>query len=122
DTALPPVTMSAGAVAPADCDHDGKLDLFSGGRVLNGEYPLSPHSALLLNRGGKFEDVTDSRAPALREVGMVTSALWTDVDGDSWPDLIVALEWGHVKYFHNSQGKGFEDWTEKAGFAAAGTG
>jgi hypothetical protein len=53
---------------------------------------------------------------------MVTAALWSDVDGDGWPDLLVALEWGNVKYFHNSQGKGFEDWTEKAGFAAAGTG
>ncbi len=53
---------------------------------------------------------------------MVTSALWSDVDGDGWPDLLVALEWGQVKYFHNTQGKGFEDWTEKAGFASGGTG
>jgi hypothetical protein len=53
---------------------------------------------------------------------MVTSALWTDVDGDGWPDLLLALDWGGVKYFHNNQGKGFEDWSERAGFAAAGTG
>jgi len=52
----------------------------------------------------------------------VTSALWSDVDGDGWPDLLLTLEWGQVKYFHNRQGKGFEDWTERAGFAAAGTG
>ena len=70
----------------------------------------------------RLEDVTDTLAPGLREVGMVTSALWSDVDGDGWPDLLLALEWGSVKYFHNNQGKGFEDWTEKAGFAAAGTG
>jgi hypothetical protein len=66
--------------------------------------------------------VTDALAPGLREVGMVTAALWSDVDGDGWPDLLVALEWGQVRYFHNNQGKGFEDWTEKAGFAAAGAG
>jgi hypothetical protein len=66
--------------------------------------------------------VTDTLAPGLREVGMVTAAIWSDVDGDGWPDLLVTLEWGHVKYFHNNQGSGFEDWTEKAGFAAAGTG
>ena len=53
---------------------------------------------------------------------MVTSAMWSDVDGDGWPDLLLTLEWGHVKYFHNNSGKGFEDWTERAGFAAAGTG
>jgi len=53
---------------------------------------------------------------------MVSSALWSDVDGDGWPDLLLALEWGQIKYFHNNQGHGFEDWTEKAGFAAAGTG
>ena len=66
--------------------------------------------------------MTDALAPGLREVGMVTSALWTDVDGDGWPDLLLALEWGNVRYFHNNQGKGFEDWTERAGFASAGTG
>ena len=120
--ALPPLPISAGAVVAADFDRDGRLDVFIGGRVLPGEYPLAPRSALLANRGGRFEDVTDRIAPGLREVGMVTAALWSDVDGDGWPDLLVTLEWGPVKYFHNNQGRGFEDWTERAGFAAAGTG
>jgi len=120
--ALPPLPVSAGAVAAADFDHSGRLGLFIGGRVQPGQYPLPPQSALLANRGGRFEDVTDAIAPGLRDVGMVTSALWTDVDGDGWPDLLLTLDWGHVKYFHNSQGRGFEDWTERAGFASAGTG
>ena len=90
--------------------------------MLPGQYPLAPSSVLLVNRDGRFEDVTDTLAPGLRQVGMVTSALWTDVDGDGWIDLLLALEWGNVKYFHNNQGQGFVDWTEKAGFAAAGTG
>jgi enediyne biosynthesis protein E4 len=120
--ALPPLAVSAGAVAAADFDRSGRLGLFIGGRVLPGQYPLSPRSALWANRGGRFEDVTDQLAPGLGDVGMVTSALWSDVDGDGWPDLLLTLEWGHVKYFHNSQGTGFEDWSERAGFAAAGTG
>jgi enediyne biosynthesis protein E4 len=120
--ALPPLLFSAGAVAAADFDHSGRLGLFIGGRVLTGQYPQAPQSALLANRGGRFEDVTDALAPGLRHVGMVTAALWSDVDGDGWPDLLVTLEWGNVKYFHNNQGKGFEDWTQKAGFASAGTG
>ncbi len=120
--ALPPLSMSAGAVAAADFDHSGRLGVFIGGRVSTGQYPLTPQSALLANRGGKFEDVTDTLAPGLREVGMVTGALWSDVDGDGWVDLLLTLEWGQVKYFHNQQGKGFADSTESAGFAAAGTG
>ena len=121
--ALPPFPVSAGAVAAADFDRSGRLGpLFIGGRVLPGQYPLSPRSALWMNHGGRFEDVTDRLAPGLREVGMVTSAMWTDVDGDGWPDLMLTLEWGTVRYFHNNQGKGFEDFSAKAGFAAAGTG
>jgi len=120
--ALPALPMSVGAVAAADFDHDGKLDLFIGGRVVPGEFPKAPRSALLINRGGKFEDVTDHVAPALRSVGLVTGALWSDVDGDGWIDLLVTLEWGQVKYFHNRQGEGFDDWTERAGFARAGNG
>jgi len=120
--ALPGLSISAGAVSASDFLHSGHLGVFIGGRVLPGRYPVAPQSALLANNGSKFEDVTDTLAPGLRELGMVTSALWTDVDGDGWPDLIVSLEWGTVKYFHNNRGKGFEDWSDKAGFAAAGTG
>jgi hypothetical protein len=122
DDALPPFLTSAGAVAAADFDRSGRLSVFIGGRIQTGDYPLAPRSALFANRGGRFEDVTDALAPGLREVGMVTSALWSDVDGDGWPDLLLTLEWGGVKYFHNDHGRGFEDWSEKAGFAAAGTG
>ena len=120
--ALPPLPISAGAIAAADFDHSGRLGVFLGGRVLPGGYPLSPRSALLANRGGRFEDVTDTLAPGLREVGMVSSALWSDIDGDGWPDLLLALEWGPVKCFHNDQGKGFTEWTQRLGFASAGTG
>jgi len=120
--ALPPLPVSAGAVVAADFDRSGRLSLLIGGRVLPGQYPVAPRSALWANRGGRFEDVTDALAPALREVGMVTSALWSDVDGDGWPDLLLTLEWGTVRYFHNNEGKGFEDWSEKAGFSSGGTG
>jgi len=120
--ALPPLAASVGAVAAADFERTGRLGLFIGARVLSGQYPSAPRSALLANRGGTFEDVTDTFAPGLRAVGMVTSALWSDVDGDGWPDLLVTLEWGNVRYFHNNAGRGLEDWTQRAGFAAAGTG
>jgi len=120
--ALPALSQSTGAVAAADFDRSGRLGLFLGARILPGKYPLAPRSALLANHGGKFEDITDTFAPGLRTVGLVTSALWSDADNDGWPDLLLTLEWGQVKYFHNEQGKGLADWTEKSGFATAGTG
>jgi len=120
--AVPPLPFSVGAAVTADFDRDGRLDLFLGARVLPGRYPLPPRSALLHNKGGRFEDVTDQLAPALREAGLVRSALWSDVDADGWPDLLLALEWGGVRYFRNEQGKGFTDRSEDAGFSAAGEG
>jgi hypothetical protein len=113
---------SGGVVAVADFDHDGHLDRFVGGRAQPGRYSSIPRSALYANRGGELQDVTDSVAPGLREIGIVKAALWSDADGDGWVDLLVALDWGQVKYFHNREGRALEDWTDKMGFAGAGTG
>ncbi|MCH8884691.1 MAG: VCBS repeat-containing protein, partial [SAR324 cluster bacterium] len=38
---------------------------------------------------GRFRDVTQQAAPDLARIGMVTDALWTDVDGDGRADLVV---------------------------------
>jgi hypothetical protein len=114
---LPATGESMAAIAAADFNHDGKVDLFIGGRVVPGKYPETPRSFLYRNVGGKFVDVTDELAPGLRNVGMVTAAVWADIDGDKRPDLIVATEWGPVTYWHNT-GKGFENLTAKSGLAA----
>ncbi|HEY4247068.1 MAG TPA: FG-GAP-like repeat-containing protein [Lacunisphaera sp.] len=119
---LPELSLSAGAAVAADFDHSGALGVFIGARVVPGLYPFAPKSVLLANHAGRFQDVTDAVAPGLRDIGLVTGALWSDVDGDGWADLLVTLEWGQVKYFHNDHGKNFEDWTEKSGFGAAGSG
>ncbi len=109
-------------IAPADFDRDGHVDAFVASRVVTGKGPSTTRNTLWVWRGEKFDDVTDQLAPALRTIGAVTAALWSDVDGDGWPDLLVAVMWGPVKYFHNNVGRGLEDRTEAAGFAAAGTG
>ncbi|HUG10184.1 MAG TPA: FG-GAP-like repeat-containing protein [Opitutaceae bacterium] len=122
EDALPHVQFTAGAATVADFDRDGRLDVFIGSRVSPDGYPRTGMSALLANRGGKFEDVTDALAPALREVGMVTAAVWSDVDLDGWPDLLVAVEWGAIRCFRNEKGKGFADWTDRLGFSSGGMG
>jgi len=118
---LPAVPLSAGAATAADFDRDGDLDVFLGARVEPGRYPLPARSVLLRNTGGRFED-NSSLLPSAGAIGLVTSALWSDVDQDGWPDLLLALEWGTVTYLHNDAGQGFTDYSARAGFAAAGTG
>lgn len=120
--ALPDWRTPVGAAAAADWDRDGVLDVFLGGRAQPGDYPQPPRSALLLNRQGRFLDATGQVCPELREVGMVTAALWSDVDGDGWIDLLLALDWGTVRYFRNVEGKRFADLSASTGFAAAGAG
>ncbi|AOS43593.1 FG-GAP repeat protein [Lacunisphaera limnophila] len=114
---LPALPQSTGAVTAADFDRDGDLDVFLGARVLPGKYPLSPRSVLLRNDGGRF---TEMPLPQNGELGLITSAVWSDLDADGWPDLLLATEWGPVVYLHNEQGQGFTDRSVAQGFAATG--
>jgi hypothetical protein len=108
--AIPDFRESSGPVAVADFDHDGKFDVYVGSRVVPGSYPETPRSRLLHNEtsGGKvkFKDVTDEvGGKNLRLSGMVSGAVWSDVNGDGWPDLLLAHEWGTVTLFMNNKGK-----------------
>ena len=101
-SSLPPIRSSGSCVCAVDFDQDGDLDIFRGGRVIPDKYPFPPKSYLLENKGGgKFQDVTENNAPELREIGMVTSAVWNDVNGDQKPDLILVGEWMPITIFEN---------------------
>jgi len=100
--ALPKMLESGGCVVPGDYDNDGDLDLFVGGRQIPGKYPFPAKSYLLRNDNGRFYDVTSSVAPGLVNIGMVTSAIWTNVDDDHLLDLIVVGEWMPISVFKNN--------------------
>ncbi len=104
--ALPSLKESGSCVVAGDYDKDGDLDLFIGGRVVPGEYPKTPKSFLLRNdiSNGKAK-YTDITPEALSEIGMVTSALWTDYDNDSWLDLMVVGEFMPVTLAKNDNGQ-----------------
>jgi enediyne biosynthesis protein E4 len=97
-------TASVGPLALADYDGDGDLDLFVGGRIYPAGYPLSPSSRLYRSAGGSF--VVDTvNSSVLSKLGMVSAALFSDIDGDGDADLLVAIEWGKIRIFQNDGGR-----------------
>ncbi|MEZ4457695.1 MAG: CRTAC1 family protein [Gemmatimonadales bacterium] len=100
----PPGGASTGPLALGDYDGDGDLDLFVGGRAVPEGYPAPASSALYRNDGGRF--VPDPAAEAiLRDVGLVSAALFTDLDGDGDPDLVLARDWGTILWLVNDGGR-----------------
>ncbi|MFT6180429.1 MAG: hypothetical protein ACJAQT_000729 [Akkermansiaceae bacterium] len=101
--------MSSSVAAAADFDRDGDLDLFIGGRVVPGKWPTSPGSRLYLNESKpgepKFVLASAEQAGGLAECQRATSALWSDIDGDGWIDLIVTHEYGPIRVFANVSGQ-----------------
>ena len=110
-----PPASSIGPMALADIEADGDLDLFIGGRVVPGEYPVPPSSMLLLSDNGKWA-LDEKNNPLLSQVGMISGAVWTDLDNDGFPELALACEWGPVKIFRNHRGH-LEDATSEWGMA-----
>ena len=92
--------FSAGPLALGDVDVDGDLDLFIGGRVVAGRYPEGADSLLMKNDGGNL--VVGQR---WEKLGLVSGAVFSDLDGDGKGELILACEWGPVRVFKNEGGK-----------------
>jgi hypothetical protein len=98
---------SKSCVRPCDFDNDGDIDLFVGGRVVPGQYPVAPVSYLLVNNGkGQFTiaDVPFAKA------GMITDAQWSDLDNDGRKDLVICGEFMPIMVFAN-KATGFTDKT-----------
>ncbi|TLP80553.1 VCBS repeat-containing protein [Maribacter sp. ACAM166] len=89
---LPAINASGSVVVTADYDHDGYEDLFIGGRTPYSQYPKPEKSYLLKNDKGFLKDVTDTVAPELRNLGMLTDAVWADIDSDGNDDLVITGE------------------------------
>lgn len=107
--ALPVLNANSKAcVKPCDFDGDGDIDIFVGGRVIPGKYPVAPESYLLLNDAkGKF---TIANIP-FAKAGMVTDAQWIDLNVDGRKDLVLCGEFMPITIFINTK-EGFIDKTQ----------
>jgi enediyne biosynthesis protein E4 len=112
---LPGQPSSTGPLALADIAGDGRLALFVGGRVLAGRYP-QPASSMLFRQAGESWQLDSENTRLFRDFGLVSAAVWSDLDQDGLPELILACDAGPVRIFQNHAGK-LADATEKLGMA-----
>ena len=105
----------AGPMSQADVDGDGDLDVFVGGRIIPNQYPKPASSILYINQNGKLV-ASSNNSSLFSEIGLVSGSVFSDIDNDGDPDLILAMEWGPVTILENINGK-FKDVTANMGLS-----
>lgn len=100
---IPTTNNNVAVIAPNDFDNDGDVDVFIGSRSVPGVYGIDPKHLLLENDGkGNFTNTIDKKAFKVNSVGMITDAVWEDIDNDSKKDLILVGEWTAPMIFKNT--------------------
>lgn len=126
--ALPPMDGTRSCITAFDLDKDGDMDLFVGGFVQPGSFPLAGNCHLLRNdsRGGKifFTDITSAVVPGVgaavpgvgaaaagssavaagMNIGLTTDVISADINKDGWPDILIVGQWMPIKLFLNEKG------------------
>lgn len=96
-------------VRAADIDNDGDTDFFIGARIVPGNYPENPKNRILINDNGSLKEMPNS---GIEEIGMVSDALFEDIDQDGLLDLVVVGEWMPISIFKNESNQFSELSTE----------
>jgi hypothetical protein len=104
ETPIPGTSASVGPLAIADYEGNNTLGLFVGGQVIPGRYPSPASSRLFHQKDGQWS-LDEQNTRLLIDAGIVNAALWSDLDGDGFPELILACEWGPIRIFKNDHGK-----------------
>lgn len=100
---IPNTRNNISVISTNDYDNDGDIDVFIGSRSVVGTYGLNPDHLLLINEGdGSFVDGTQRYAYDLKDAGMITGAVWADINTDGKKDLITISEWDTPKIFLNN--------------------
>ncbi len=83
-----------------DYDSDGDTDIITGTRMIPFRYGLPGSAHVFRNEGnGSFQNVTTDVAPDFLEIGLLTSAVIADVNGNGVPDIVMAGEWMRPRIF-----------------------
>lgn len=98
---IPPCIGNFSTLEVSDFDQDGDPDFFLGARAVPGNYGLVPQSYLFRNDKGTWKNVTPQ---TLANIGMVTDAVWEDLDQDGDADLVVVGDWMSIRTFLNNNG------------------
>jgi hypothetical protein len=107
---------SGGALALGDMNGDGRLALFIAGGVSPGQYPVGAPSKIYRHDGRQWK-IDAKNSMLLDNLGIVNGAVWSDLDGDGFPELVLACEWSPIRVFQSRGGALFEI-TQKLGLQA----
>ena len=100
---IPGSEDNVSVISPQDFDKDGDVDVFIGSRSVVGIYGINPQHIFLENMGdGTFKNSTEKLAYDLKDGGMITNAIWADIDGDKKIDLITVSDWGPPQIYKNT--------------------
>ena len=100
---IPTTNNNVSVISPSDFDNDGDVDVFIASRSVPGVYGISPKHLLLENDGkGNFTNIIDKKAFKISEIGMITDAVWEDIDNDNKKDLIIVGDWMAPQIFKNT--------------------
>ena len=91
-------------VAVSDVDHDGDMDIFVGNLSGVSTYGGITTSYLFLNDGKAHFTLSNQSKSLFTNMGMVTTAAFTDLNKDGWDDLVVTGEFMPIKIFMNVKG------------------
>ncbi|SDB63242.1 Repeat domain-containing protein [Flavobacteriaceae bacterium MAR_2010_188] len=99
---VPSPFQNISVIAPYDYDSDGDVDVFIGSRSVVATFGVDAKHVFLENDGnGKFLDATERRAYDLKNTGMVTDAIWVDINNDQVKDLVTISNWGSPTIYTN---------------------